>query len=120
MIGWVILGLPVAAYDPLKMPQFFWSYRGDPRALKAMAGGLVGGVTLLAGLVYALWARGAPPPGAARFANERELKRHGCRSSLAFVVVPKGWCFRTSDGGGLLLVDAPTRSGRGEEEERRV
>src|SRR3546814_2698163 len=61
MIGWVILGLPVAAYDPLKMPQFFWYYRGDPRVLKAMAGGLVGGVTLLAGLVYALWARGAPP-----------------------------------------------------------
>src|SRR3546814_5235643 len=45
MIGWVILGLPVAAYDPLKMPQFFWYYRGDPRVLKAMAGGLVGGVT---------------------------------------------------------------------------
>ncbi len=83
MIGWVILGLPVAAYDPLKMPQFVWYYRGDPHVVKAMAGGLVGGVTLLAGLVYALWSRGAPLHGAARFANERELKRHGFRSPQA-------------------------------------
>lgn len=51
MIGWVVLGLPVAAYDPLKMPQFIWYYRGDPRVVKAMAGGLVGGLTLLVGLV---------------------------------------------------------------------
>ena len=51
MIGWLILGLPVAAYDPLKMPQFVWYYRSDPLVVRAMAGGLVGGVTLLAGLV---------------------------------------------------------------------
>ena len=44
MIGWLILGLPVAAYDPLKMPEFVWYYRGDPRVVKAMAGGLAGGL----------------------------------------------------------------------------
>ena len=43
MIGWVVLGLPVSAYVPLKMPQFVWYYRGDPRVVKAMAGGLAGG-----------------------------------------------------------------------------
>ena len=37
MIGWLVLGLPVAAYDPLKMPQFVYYYRGDPRVVKAMA-----------------------------------------------------------------------------------
>jgi type IV secretion system protein VirD4 len=51
MIGWLILGLPVAAYDPLKMPAFVWYYRGDPHVVRAMAGGLVGGLTLLAALV---------------------------------------------------------------------
>ena len=51
MIGWIMLGLPVAAYDPLRMPQFVWYYRGDPRVVKAMAGGLAGGLTLLAGLI---------------------------------------------------------------------
>ena len=113
MIGWVILGLPVAAYDPLKMPQFFWYYRGDPHVVKAMAGGLVGGVTLLAGLVYALWSRGTPLHGAARFANERELKRHGFRSALGIVVGRKGGRFLTFGGSEHVLVEAPTRSGKG-------
>lgn len=113
MIGWAVLGLPVAAYDPLKMPQFVWYYRGDPRVLKAMAGGLVGGVTLLAGLVYALWSRGAPLHGAARFANERELKRHGFRSTSGIVVGRKGGRFLTFGGSEHVLVEAPTRSGKG-------
>jgi type IV secretion system protein VirD4 len=113
MIAWVILGLPVAAYDPLKMPQFMWYYRGDPRVVKAMAGGLVGGFALLAGLVYALWSRGAPLHGAARFANERELKRHGFRSASGIVVGRKGGRFLTFGGSEHVLVEAPTRSGKG-------
>lgn len=113
MIGWVVLGLPIAAYDPLKMPQFVWYYRGDPRVVKAMAGGLVGGLTLLAGLIYALWARRAPLHGAARFANERELKRHGFRSASGIVVGRKGGRFLTFGGSEHVLVEAPTRSGKG-------
>jgi type IV secretion system protein VirD4 len=113
IIGWVVLGLPVAAYDPLKMPQFVWYYRGDPRVVKAMAGGLVGGLTLLVGLVYALWARGAPLHGAARFASERELKRHGFRSPTGIIVGRKGGRFLTFGGNEHVLVEAPTRSGKG-------
>jgi type IV secretion system protein VirD4 len=113
MIGWLILGLPVAAYDPLKMPQFVWYYRGDPRVVRAMAGGLIGGGLLLAGLIYALWARGAPLHGAARFANERELKRHGFRSASGIVVGRKGGRFLTFGGSEHVLVEAPTRSGKG-------
>jgi type IV secretion system protein VirD4 len=113
MIGWVALGLPVAAYDPLKMPQFIYYYRGDPRVVKAMAGGLVGGLMLLVGLFYALWARGAPLHGAARFANERELKQHGFRSASGIVVGRKGRRFLTFGGSEHVLVEAPTRSGKG-------
>nr|WP_294846461.1 type IV secretory system conjugative DNA transfer family protein [uncultured Sphingomonas sp.] len=113
MIGWIVLGLPIAAYDPLKMPEFIWYYRGDPRVVKAMAGGLAGGLTLFAGLVYALWARGAPLHGAARFANERELKRHGFRASSGIVVGRKGGRFLTFGGSEHVLVEAPTRSGKG-------
>jgi type IV secretion system protein VirD4 len=113
IIGWVILGLPVTAYDPLKMPQFVWYYRGDPRVVKAMAGGLAGGVTLLVGLVYALWARGAPLHGAARFANEREIKRHGFRSATGIVVGRKSGRFLTFGGSEHVLIEAPTRSGKG-------
>ena len=113
MIGWLILGLPVAAYDPLKMPQFVWYYRGDARVVRAMAEGLVGGGLLLAGLIYALWARGAPLHGAARFAGERELKRHGFRSASGIIVGRKGGRFLTFGGSEHVLVEAPTRSGKG-------
>jgi type IV secretion system protein VirD4 len=113
MIGWLILGLPIAAYDPLRLPQFVWYYRGDPRVVKAMAGGLAGGLTLLAGLAYALWARGAPLHGAARFASEREIKRHGFRSHSGIVVGRKGGRFLTFGGSEHVLVEAPTRSGKG-------
>lgn len=113
MIGWLILGLPVAAYDPLKIPQFIWYYRADPHVVKAMAGGLVGGFTLLGGLAYALWARGAPLHGDARFANERELKRHGFRSASGIIVGRKGGRFLKFGGTEHVLVEAPTRSGKG-------
>lgn len=113
MIGWLILGLPVAAYDPVKMPAFVWYYRGDPQVVRAMAGGLAGGVTLLAGLIYALWARGAPLHGAARFANEREIKRHGFRAAVGIVLGRKRGRFLTFGGSEHVIVEAPTRSGKG-------
>src|SRR5690554_1295052 len=113
MIGWLVLGLPVAAYDPLKIPQFVYYYRGDPRVVKAMAGGLVAGITLLLGLTYVLFKRSAPLHGAARFASERELGRHGFRSPSGIVVGRKGGRFLTFGGSEHVLVEAPTRSGKG-------
>ena len=113
MIGWLILGLPIAAYDPLKMPAFVWYYRGDPQVVRAMAGGLAGGVTLLAGLIYVLWARGAPLHGAARFANEREIKRHGFRAAVGIVLGRKRGRFLTFGGSEHVIVEAATRSGKG-------
>jgi type IV secretion system protein VirD4 len=113
MIGWLILGLPVAAYDPIKMPAFVWYYRGDPQVVRAMAGGLAGGITLLAGLIYALWARAAPLHGDARFANEREIKRYGFRSTVGIVVGRKRGRFLTFGGSEHVIVEAPTRSGKG-------
>jgi type IV secretion system protein VirD4 len=113
MIGWLILGLPVAAYDPIKMPAFVWYYRGDPQVVRAMAGGLAGGITLLVGLIYALWARAAPLHGAARFASEREIKRHGFRSTVGIVLGRKRGRFLTFGGSEHVIVEAPTRSGKG-------
>ena len=113
MIGWLILGLPVAAYDPLRIPQFVWYYRGDPQVVRAMASGLVGGLTVLGGLVYALWARSAPLHGAARFAREREIRRHGFRAREGIVLGYKGRRFLTFGGSEHVIVEAPTRSGKG-------
>ncbi|MDP1909528.1 MAG: type IV secretory system conjugative DNA transfer family protein, partial [Hyphomicrobium sp.] len=113
MIGWLILGLPVAAYDPLRMPAFVWYYRGDPQVVRAMVGGTIASLTLLTGLVYALWARGEPLHGAARFAREREIKRHGFRAAQGIVVGRKSGRFLTFGGSEHVIVEAPTRSGKG-------
>lgn len=113
MIGWLMLGLPVAAYDPLKIPQFVWYYRGDPQVVRAMAGGLAGGALVLAALIYALWTRGAPLHGAARFARETEIRRHGFRARAGIVLGRKGGRFLTFGGSEHVIVEAPTRSGKG-------
>jgi type IV secretion system protein VirD4 len=113
MIAWVVLGLPATAYDPLKVPQFFWYYRGDPHVVRAMAGGLLAGGLILVVLVYALWAQQPPLHGAARFASERELRRHGFRSRVGIVVGRKRGKFLTFGGPEHVIVEAPTRSGKG-------
>lgn len=113
MIAWIVLGLPATAYDPLKVPQFFWYYRGDPHVVRAMAGGLLAGAIILVVLVYALWARQPPLHGAARFASERELRRHGFRSRVGIVVGRKRGKFLTFGGPEHVIVEAPTRSGKG-------
>ena len=113
MIAWIILGLPVAAYDPLKMPIFFWYYRGDPHVVRAIAGGMVAGSVLLTGLVYVLWTRNPALHGAARFATEHELRRHGFRAATGIVVGRKRGEFLTFGGPEHIIVEAPTRSGKG-------
>ena len=113
IIAWLVLGLPVAAYDPVKIPRFFWYYRGDPHVVRAMAGGLLAGGIILAVLLYALWARQPPLHGAARFASERELRRHGFRSPSGIVVGRKRGKFLTFGGPEHVIVEAPTRSGKG-------
>jgi type IV secretion system protein VirD4 len=111
--AWVVLGLPATAYDPLKVPHFFWYYRGDPHVVRAMAGGLLAGGLILVVLVYALWAQQPPLHGAARFASERELRRHGFRSETGIVVGRKRGKFLTFGGPEHVIVEAPTRSGKG-------
>lgn len=113
IIAWLVLGLPVAAYDPLKMPSFFWYYRGDPNVVRAIAGGMVAGVLILVVLIYALWARNPALHGAARFATERELRRHGFRATSGIVVGRKRGKFLTFGGTEHVIVEAPTRSGKG-------
>ena len=113
MIAWVVLGLPVSAYDPLKMPGFFWYYRGDPQVVRAIAGGMVAGILLLGALTYALWSKNPALHGAARFATERELRRHGFRAASGIVVGRKRGKFLTFGGAEHVIVEAPTRSGKG-------
>ena len=113
IIAWFVLGLPAAKFDPLKMPAFFWYYRGDPAVLKALAAGLVAG-SLVAGLLL-FWFVSRKPPlhGAARFAKEGEIRRGGFRANDGVVLGKKGGKFLIFGGSEHCIVEAPTRSGKG-------
>ena len=113
IVAWFVLGLPAKAFDPLKIPGFFWYYRGDPQVVKAAAGGLlVGGITLAITL-YLLWSRKAALHGEARFATESELKRHGFRAAQGIVLGRKSGKYIIFGGSEHVIVEAPTRSGKG-------
>jgi type IV secretion system protein VirD4 len=113
MVAWGVLGLPVTAYDPIKIPHFFWYYRHDPHVTKAAGLGLVTGVAMLGVIALAYCARAAPLYGAARFAREAELKRHGFRARDGVVVGRKAGRFLIFGGSEHVIVEAPTRSGKG-------
>src|SRR3546814_21039417 len=51
--------------------------------------------------------------GAARFAREGEIKRHGFRARSGIVLGRKSGRFLTFVGSEHVIVEAPTRSGKG-------
>ena len=113
IVAWFVLGLPATAYDPLKMPAFFWYYRGDPVVRQALLGGMAAG-SLLAGLLL-FWFITRKPPlhGAARFATEREIRRNGFRGADGIVLGRKAGRYLIFSGNEHCIVEAPTRSGKG-------
>ena len=113
IVAWFVLGLPASAYDPLKMPAFFWYYRGDPVVQKGLAGGMATGSLLSGLLLYWFVTRKPPLHGAARFANEREITRHGFRGKEGIVLARKSGRYLIFKGNEHVIVEAPTRSGKG-------
>ena len=113
IIAWLLIGVPFSQFDPLKLPEFFWYYRGDPVVMRGMAAGAGGGAILTGGLFWLLLRRPAPLHGDARFANEREIKAEGLRDEQGIVVGRKGGRFLTFGGSEHVLLEAPTRSGKG-------
>ncbi|WP_327753074.1 type IV secretory system conjugative DNA transfer family protein (plasmid) [Sphingobium sp. SJ10-10] len=113
IVAWFALGLPAAAYDPLKMPAFFWYYRGDPVVQKGLAGGMAAGSLLSGLLLYWFVTRKPPLHGAARFAREREIVRHGFRGKDGIVLGKKSGRYLIFEGNEHCIVEAPTHSGKG-------
>ncbi len=111
--AWVYLGLPSSKFDPLKMPAFFWYYRGDPVVLKALGAGMIVGLAVTGLMLWFLVKRKPPLHGAARFAKESEIRQAGFRAANGIVLGKKGGKFLTFGGTEHCIVEAPTRSGKG-------
>lgn len=121
VVAWLYLDLPSAKFDPFKMPAFFWYYRHDPVVLKALGAGLVVGLVLAGIMLWWIAKRQPPLHGAARFAKEREIRQAGFRAGKGIVLGMRGRKFLifgarkflTFGGSEHVIVEAPTRSGKG-------
>ena len=107
IVAWVVLGLPIGAYEPLKMPYFFWYYRGDARVMNALAGGTVAAGALLAFLISAHWTQ-SRLRGATRSRGQRRVHRYRFPASSGIVVHVKGCKVLPSSGLDRVTIEAPS------------
>lgn len=102
-----------AGFDVSVLPAWLWYYRGDPMLRTWLLRGYgVAGLVVGVGLLVALRQR-RPLHGAARFARESEIAREGLRADRGVILGRKGGRFLTFGGSEHILLEAPTRSGKG-------
>ena len=95
------------------VPAWLWYYRGDPLLhLWLKRGALVSGAILFV-VVLVILKRGRSLHGEARFASEREIRREQLRSKSGIIVGQKGGRYLVFGGTEHVLLEAPTRAGKG-------
>ena len=100
--------------DPSNAPAWLWYYRGDPEVRRWLSVGAAAAAVALAVVALGV-ARSLAPPlhGAARWANETDLQRAGLRARSGIVVGRKGGAPLVFGGSEHVLLQAPTRAGKG-------
>ena len=100
--------------DPAAAPAWFWYYRADPQVRRWLGVGVLASLGV-AGLVAMGMTRGFKPPlhGAARWANEAELRREGLRAKTGIMLGRKGGRPLVFGGPEHVMLYAPTRTGKG-------
>ena len=96
-----------------QVPRFFWYYRGDPLIHTWLGrGAMIGGLVVVLSLLMSL-RRGVSLHGAARFASEREIRKEGLRADTGIILGRKGGRYLVFGGSEHVLLEAPTRGGKG-------
>ncbi|WCT75843.1 type IV secretory system conjugative DNA transfer family protein (plasmid) [Sphingomonas naphthae] len=95
------------------LPAWLWYYREDPLLFLWLKRGalICGGIIVLAALV--ILRRRRPLHGEARFAREAEIRREQLRSTTGIIVGQKGGRYLVFGGTEHVLLEAPTRAGKG-------
>lgn len=112
-MAWTGLGLPFAKLEPQSLPEFFWYYRHDRRVIKWLAIGTAISTIVVVGGAIAFLRRPRPLHGEARFAREPEIRREGLRATDGIVLGRKRGRYLVFGGNEHVLLEAPTRSGKG-------
>ncbi|MBN9318347.1 MAG: type IV secretory system conjugative DNA transfer family protein [Caulobacterales bacterium] len=103
---------PILEFE--RIPAWFWYFRGDPEVRRWLGIGALTACSVTLTVAIGL-ARGLKPPlhGAARFANEADLRRGGLRSPSGIVLGRKDGRLLSLGGPDHVLLYAPTRTGKG-------
>lgn len=112
-IAWLGLGLPFAKLDPAVLPSFFWYYRHDPAVITWLSRGALFSAVFIGLALVAIFRPRIPLHGAARFAREIEIRQEGLRAKSGIIVGRKGINYLVFGGTEHVLLEAPTRSGKG-------
>jgi type IV secretion system protein VirD4 len=95
------------------VPAWLWYYRGDPLLhLWLKRGALVSAAVAFVILLVVL-KRGPSLHGEARFASEGEVRREQLRAKSGIIVGQKGGRYLVFGGTEHVLLEAPTRAGKG-------
>lgn len=99
--------------DVSAVPAWLWYYRGDPLLhLWLKRGALVSAAVAFVILLVVLKQR-RPLHGEARFANESEIRREQLRAKSGIIVGQKSGRYLVFGGTEHVLLEAPTRAGKG-------
>lgn len=112
-VAWFILQMPVAAYDPTNLPRFYWYYRHDPVVRDALGLAAVVSVPLTVLGLFLILRPQKDLHGTARFARESEIAKAGLRAKAGILLGRAGGRFLLFGGTEHVLLEAPTRSGKG-------
>ena len=95
------------------LPAWLWYYRTDPLLILWLKRGALAGAVVVGLLAIGILRRGPALHGTARFAREGEIRREGLRDAAGIVVGRKAGRFLIFGGSEHVLLEAPTRAGKG-------
>jgi type IV secretion system protein VirD4 len=99
--------------NPMKLPEYFWFYRDNAFVMGWLYKGMGGTVAALALLALVLKLQPPKLHGDARWAREGEIRKAGLRAASGIFLGVKSGKPLNFGGTEHVLMEAPTRSGKG-------
>ncbi len=113
LAAWLVLGLSFDRFDPIALPGVWWRYRSDGDVLTIFVPLLAVFTVLVGGVAHWLLKPKRSLFGDAHWAKESEIRNAGLRASSGVVLGMLGGKLLRYSEPGHVLIEAPTRSGKG-------
>ena len=113
IVAWAVLELSFDRFDPVALPSIWWRYRSDPNVLSVFLPALALFTVLVGGAAFWLLKPKRSLFGDAHWAKESDVRKAGLRAGSGVVLGSLGGKLLRYAEPGHVLVEAPTRSGKG-------